>query len=166
MAFGYTRERGTGRGYVNAAGARLSRRQYDKMVSAQGAHRTLPAQAPARTAQRAGQNVYNLNLDQFVRSRREAGEPITKRAAKSDRRFKAIQADWKTKPVRKTKRGKPNRNDVERNKRARLRAVRALGLSGMAEWAELYAAEEGGIVRATTTQVSRASRQGREGRGA
>lgn len=164
MAFGYTRERGTGRGYVNAAGERLSRRQYDKLAEAQGARRHLPAQAPARTAQRAGQNVFNLNLEDFVRSRRAAGETINKRSARSDPRFKKIQAEWKGKPVRKTRSGKPNRNDVRANQKARERAVRALGMT-MREWREQYEREEGRLVHRTRL-VSRASRQGREGRGA
>jgi hypothetical protein len=49
MAFGFTRERGTGRGYVNvdnplfAPGQRLSRRQYDKYVEQIGQRMHLPA---------------------------------------------------------------------------------------------------------------------------
>lgn len=57
MAFGFSRERGTGRGYVNetnpafAPGQRLSRRQYDKMIETLGARTHLPAAEAIRAAE-------------------------------------------------------------------------------------------------------------------
>lgn len=56
MAFGFARERGTGRGYVNTAnpefaiGARLSRRQYDRYVAGLGKRQGLPALSEAAQA--------------------------------------------------------------------------------------------------------------------
>jgi hypothetical protein len=58
MAFGFRREAGTGRGYVNvdnplfAPGQRLSRRQYDKYVEQIGARTHLPGAAAIRDAER------------------------------------------------------------------------------------------------------------------
>jgi hypothetical protein len=59
MAFGFSRERGTGRGYVAdgsnpefAAGTRLSRRQYDKYTERLGARRHLPGATAIRQTER------------------------------------------------------------------------------------------------------------------
>lgn len=59
MAFGFTRERGTGRGYVAdgsnpefAAGERLSRRQYDKYTERLGKRTHLPGTAEIRATER------------------------------------------------------------------------------------------------------------------
>ena len=54
MAFGFNREKGSARGYVNvdnpafAPGQRLSRRQYDAFVAALGERRSLPPAAQAQ----------------------------------------------------------------------------------------------------------------------
>lgn len=53
MAFGFRREPGTGRGYVNeASGARISRRQYDKYVESIGRREHLPGVTEAARAMR------------------------------------------------------------------------------------------------------------------
>lgn len=58
MAFGFRREPGSGRGYVNVdnplfgIGQRLSRRQYDKYVEQIGARSHLPGAAAIRDAER------------------------------------------------------------------------------------------------------------------
>lgn len=64
MAFGFDRERGSGRGYVNTSnkdfgtGARLSRRQYDKYVERLGARRPREAKAElSRKIREASQDI-------------------------------------------------------------------------------------------------------------
>lgn len=133
---GWARLKGTARNYYNTAtGEVLSYRQYDKAVKLSGAKRSAPVERVV--PQRAGQNAFNQNLEIFVRNRRFAGEQITKREAKSDPRFKEIQANWKGEKPRRTKSGKPNRNDVNANKRRRNKAVRELGVS-WDEWRNDY----------------------------
>lgn len=92
MAYGYKREKGGVRGYINEkTGERLSRRQYDKMVSAMGAHKAMPA---PRKAKQAGpqQRQFNSLLETYVRSERAKGRKINKiEARKSDEFKRAIK---------------------------------------------------------------------------
>lgn len=72
--FGFSRESGTSRGYVNAHGVRLSRRQYDKLAAASGAGRPSKGSGKALEAARAfaEQKVRDLASRSRVPKRRLA----------------------------------------------------------------------------------------------
>lgn len=93
---GFRREKGAARGYVNIeTGERLSRRQYDKLVSAQGQHGKLDAQREAIHVR--SQRNYNRLLSDYVEQRRRTGKPITKSEARKSDEMKRIIRDIKAK---------------------------------------------------------------------
>jgi hypothetical protein len=76
VAFGFDRERGSARGYVNvsnpafAPGQRLSRRQYDAFVGALGARQTLPPATAAQDIERRLEGLRQRQAAAEGRSRR------------------------------------------------------------------------------------------------
>jgi hypothetical protein len=147
VAHGFAREKGAARGYVNvdnplfAPGQRLSRRQYDAMVAAQGARRPLAAMPEPeaqlrRERQGAGQRRYNLMLDLYVRQQREAGRVVNKRQAAADPAFKQA-----VKLSKGTPNPRHNPNIRDRNMRDRRRGFAVVG--GADKFREEYEAQYG-----------------------
>lgn len=115
MAFGYTRERGGARGYVNdLTGERLSRRQYDKMVAVAGNRKQM---APQRAEKQGGpqQRQYNSLLSTYVKSERAKGHKINKQQARKSDEFKRAVKMIRTKrKIGETKAQREGRQEAVR----------------------------------------------------